>query len=334
MTVDRLFPLDLLQKSKAERLAYFENYTMEHPHLEKAFKRIKPIIRYPGETKIINIVGPTGAGKTTLRKLLEKWIVEELIHTLQFNPGRLPFASVTASLHEKTGIFDSKTHWIRCLEALKEPKEFIKHKINYGASNVFYDDRGQLVVKPKVLQTELGWATEQALKNRNPVAFFVDEAHHTLCVTSGRKLSDIPEAFKSLAILTGVVHCLIGTYDLLTLQDIGDQLTRRSVYIHLPRYDAEYIEDREIWKDIIWTLQAQIPIIEQPDLEAHWEFLYDRCLGYMGILKDLILRAFADALEEDACTITLNHIEGRVAEPGMCFNYCATITITGSKTVT
>jgi len=320
MTMDRQFPIELLEKSKAERLAYFENYKMGHTHLEDALERIKPIIRNPGETKVINIVGPTGSGKSTLRKLLEKWIIEELLNVLESDPGRMPFASVTASLHEKTGVFDHKTHCIRSLEALHEPQEFIKHKINYGNSTVYYDDRGQLVLKPRVLLTDLGWALEQALKHRKPIVFFIDEAHHTLATSSGRKLTDIPEAVKSLAILTEVLHCMVGTYDLLTLQDIGDQLARRSIYIHLPRYDAQFKEDREIWKDIILNLQLHIPIVEQPDLESYWEFLYDRCLGCMGILKDLIWCSLADALEEGAHTITLKHLERRVKDPGICFN--------------
>ena len=127
-----------------------------------------------------------------------------------------------------------------------------------------------------------------------------------LAVASGRKLTEVPEAIKSLANRTEVLHGLIGTYDLLTLHDIGDQLSRRSLYIHLPRYDAQFIEDREDWESIAWNFQAQIPILEEPDFASNWEYLYERSLGCVGILKNWTRNAFADAMEDKAKTVTLN----------------------------
>lgn len=164
------------------------------------------------------------------------------------------------------------------------------------------------------------WELEQALKQRRPKIFFIDEAHHLLAVASGRKLTDVPEAIKSLASLTQVLHGLIGTYDLLTLHDIGDQLSRRSIYVHLPRYNAEFIEDREIWHSVIWNFQCQIPTKEPPDFLSHWEYLYSRSLGCVGILKNWSRNALGEALNEDAPTVTLKHLEKRALSVGQCRN--------------
>ncbi|WP_245911879.1 TniB family NTP-binding protein [Brunnivagina elsteri] len=170
------------------------------------------------------------------------------------------------------------------------------------------------------METELGWALEQALKQRKPKIFFIDEAHHLLAVASGRKLTDVPEAIKSLANITHVLHGLIGTYDLLTLHDIGDQLSRRSIYIHLPRYNAEFQEDREIWHSVIWNFQRQIPTREPPDFLSHWEYLYSRSLGCVGILKNWSRNALGEALNENASTVTLKHLENRALSVGQCRN--------------
>lgn len=317
--IDRDFPLELLDASKKERLDYYDNYTMAHPLLDKAFEALKPLIRHCGETQLIMIVGPTGVGKTKLRQLAEKWIIEELWKSIQTNPGHIAVASVEAVL-QKSGLFNAKDHLKRCLYALHEPEVFIKNKINYGVDGVYRTEEGNLAIKSRIIESDLGWALEQALKHRHPQIFFIDEAHHMLAFTSGRRLTEVPEAIKSLANRTGVLHGLIGTYRMLDLHDIGDQLSRRSIYIHLPRYDAKYSEDIEDWQSIIWNFQTQIPIEEEPDFESHWEYLYARSLGCVGILKNWTRNAFADAMEENANTVTLKHLEQRTLSVGQCKN--------------
>lgn len=245
MSQDKQFPIELLEQSKQARLAYYDAYTMGHPHLDAAFETLKPLIRDSGDSRVIFMVGPTGVGKTKLRLLTQKWVTEELLSALETDRGCIPVASVEAVL-QKSGLFNAKDHLKRSLYALSEPEQLVNHKINYGVRGIRRNDSGQIVIESSILETDLGWALEQALKHRHPKIFFIDEAHHMLSVVSGRKLTDVPEAIKSLANRTEVLHGLVGTYELLTLHDIGDQLSRRSVYIHLPRYDAFFTEDREI----------------------------------------------------------------------------------------
>ena len=317
MSSEREFSLELLQATKEHRLNYYDEYTMAHPFLDRAFEDLKPLVRHCGETRLIFIVGPTGVGKTKLRQLTEQWILEELWESVRKNMGHLAVASVEAVL-QKSGLFNAKDHLKRCLYALHEPEVFIKNKINYGVDGVYRSDDGKLAIKSRILETDLGWSLEQALKHRHPQIFFIDEAHHMLAVASGRKLTEVPEAIKSLANRTQVLHGLIGTYKLLTLNDIGDQLSRRSIYIHLPRYDAKYIEDREDWQSIVWNFQSQIPINEEPDFISHWEYLFERSLGCVGILKNWTRNAFADAMEDEAETVTLKHLEERALSIGQC----------------
>jgi energy-coupling factor transporter ATP-binding protein EcfA2 len=319
MESNQEFPSEYHAASISEKLACYDSYTMAHPNLEKAFETLKPIINDCGDSRIIFIVGPTGVGKTKLRLLIEKWIIESSLPFLKANKGCIPVASIEARLFSG-GLFNFRDHLKRCLYALAETPELIQNKINYGTSSVYYKPDGQLIIKPTILETELGWALEQALKQRKPKIFLIDEAHHLLAVASGRKLTDVPEAIKSLANITQVLHGLIGTYDLLTLHDIGDQLSRRSIYIHLPRYNAEFQEDREIWHSVIWNFQHQIPTKEPPDLLSHWEYLYSRSLGCVGILKNWLRNALGEALNENSSTVTLKHLENRALSVGQCRN--------------
>jgi energy-coupling factor transporter ATP-binding protein EcfA2 len=311
------FPTTLLTQTNALKLEYFDNYTMAHPRLEEAFNFLKLVVSHSSDSLVIFIYGPTGVGKTTLRLLIEKWLIESHVVQLETNPGCLPFTSVEAVV-QKSGLFNSKDHIKRCLFALSEP--LIDHKIDYGTRGIYRNKEGRIIIEPSLIETDLGWALEQALKHRKPKIFFIDEAHHLLMVASGRKLTDLPEAIKSLANRTGVVHGLIGTYELLTLHDVGDQLSRRSVYLHFPRYRADITQDREIFQSVVWGFQLHMPFTKEPDLVSHWDYFYERSLGCVGILKNWLKNAYRDAITEGATTVEMKHLEQRALSVAQCRN--------------
>jgi energy-coupling factor transporter ATP-binding protein EcfA2 len=317
MSYPQQFPPSLLTQSPEERLAYFDNYTMAHPRLDEAVNLLKLLVNQSGESRVIFIYGPTGVGKTTLRLLIEKWLIESTLEELETNPGCIPVASVEAVI-QKSGLFNSKDHIKRCLFALNEP--LIDQKIDYGTRGIYRNQNGQVIIESKVIETDLAWALEQALKHRKPKIFFIDEAHHLLMLASGRKLTDLPEAIKSLANRTEVVHGLVGTYELLTLHDVGDQLSRRSVYVHFPRYRADIKEDREIFQSIVWGFQLHLPLPEAPDLLSNWDYCYERSLGCVGILKNWLRNALADAIAEGAVTVGKKHLERRALGVAQCRN--------------
>nr|AKQ22685.1 ribonucleases G and E [Planktothrix paucivesiculata PCC 9631] len=114
MSYPQQFPPSLLTQSPEERLAYFDNYTMAHPRLDEAVNLLKLLVNQSGESRVIFIYGPTGVGKTTLRLLIEKWLIESTLEELETNPGCIPVASVEAVI-QKSGLFNSKDHIKRCL---------------------------------------------------------------------------------------------------------------------------------------------------------------------------------------------------------------------------
>jgi len=319
VSTPREFPIQLLAQPTQAKLDYFHSYTIAHPHLDNAVEKLKLIIRNPGESRVVFIYGPTGVGKTTLQRIIEKWLINLTLLELETDRGCISVASVEVVLH-KSGFFNSKDHLKRCLFALNEPEEFINYKINYGVKGIYRNKDDQIIIEPRVNEPELDWALEQALKHRRPSIFFIDEFHHMLKVASGRKLTDLPEAIKSLANRTSVVHGLIGTYEVLTLHDVGEQLSRRSVYIHIPRYRADWEEERLIYQSVVWSFQRGMPIEEEPDLLSHWEYLYERSLGCVGTLKNWLSTSLADALLEGAKTLTLKHLEQRALSVAQCRN--------------
>jgi len=94
----------------------------------------------------------------------------------------------------------------------------------------------------------------------------IDEAQHLFTLASGRRLEDQLNVLKSLANRSNTVHVLFGTYELFRVRNLSGQLSRRSIDIHFPRYDAAKASDRRTFARILQTFAEQMPLAESPDL--------------------------------------------------------------------
>lgn len=304
-TPDRL-PSDLLSRPRAERLAYFMDKTIAHPRLKEADEALMRAIRQPAGASLVLVFGPTGVGKTTLRRRVEKRLTEELLPDLTRDPGRIPVVAVEAVAPE-SGNFNWKDYFWRLLMALHEP--LIDRKIDYRIPGIRTDVPGRLMIERAIAAPELRRALEQGLRHRRPAAVLIDEAQHFGKMTSGRRLLDQMDTIKSLASMTGIPHVLLGTYQLLDLTNLSAQLNRRCVEIHFPRYRVDRPGDIIAFKNILFTFQRYLPLPDETDLMPWWEFCYERSLGCVGILKTWLTRALAAALDDNQTTLTLAYLE-------------------------
>ncbi len=157
-------------------------------------------------------------------------------------------------------------------------------------------------------------ATEAAYLERKPLAIIVDEAHHLAEATRGSRLQSQLNHLKNFENTTGVSHVLVGTYEMRPFRKVNPQLACRSIDVHFPRYDMTKEKDCLVFKSILWALQRQLPVEEEPLLaEKHWEFLYARSIGCIGLLKLHLNRALNRALKEGARTVTLDHLRQTAA---------------------
>jgi energy-coupling factor transporter ATP-binding protein EcfA2 len=276
---------------------------MAHPHLNKAYQNtIDAIYKAPG-TSLIFVVGPTGVGKSTLLRRMEQKIIEDNLVNLEIDRGRIPIFGLESKSPELSQ-FEWKDFYIRLLEAINEP--LIDKKIVYHDKSVNKSD------------SKSSWrqAVESALINRRPDAFYIDEAHHLAQLSSGQKLIDQPEVLKSLANLAKVKIIPTGTYALLALTDLGDQLCRRAKIVHFPRYRASVKDERDQFIKIVRELEIQLPLHQKPNLEESWQFLYARSLGCVGMLKDWLSETLYDVLtkKKPAATILIKDLE-KTARP-------------------
>jgi hypothetical protein len=295
------FDRALLLQSSGARQEYFEQHCLiEHPRLLEALDAILESICAPGEGAqlrrpgtMVLVIGPSRVGKTTLIHLLEERLLAYAKAQMLQDPTFIPLASITAP-EPGSGRFDWLDYYKPVLRQLGNP---------------FVDS--QIASVPARRMRE---AMMAAFLERKPLAIIVDEAHHLAKARSGHGLHDHLDHLKNFENITGVSHILVGTYAMRPFRKVNAQLACRSVDVHFPRYDLTEEEDCQVFRSVLWALQRQLPVEEEPLLaQKHWEFLYARSIGCIGLLKLHLNRALNKALREGARTVTENHLHQTAA---------------------
>ncbi len=295
------FDRALLLQPPEVRQEYFEQRCLiEHPRLLEALEAILEAICAPGEEVLtrrpgtmVLVIGPARVGKTTLIHLLEERLLAYAASRMRVDLHFIPFASITAP-ESGSGRFD----WI----------DFYRPVLRQ-LGNPFVDSPTHSIHARQMRE-----ATEAAYLERKPLAIIVDEAHHLAEAARGSRLQSQLNHLKNFENTTGVSHILVGTYEMRPFRKVNPQLACRSIDVHFPRYDMTKEQDCLVFKSILWALQRQLPVQEEPLLaEKHWEFLYARSIGCIGLLKLHLNRALNRALKEGASTVTLDHLRQTAA---------------------
>ncbi len=322
------FPRELLSQPWSARHAYFRDYcTVRHPKLMETFAELDHFVRRPSERRIFGLVGPTGAGKTKLKVMLVKAIIERLIPELTADPGRVPIATFNIWGPE-VDAFSWRDFYHCYLESMDEV--LITHKIARVRENLETNEKDAdeaitaATKRPAPsyrLPTthDLRRTVKDALRHRRPEVTIIDEGQHLMKMArDGLRLSQQFDVLKSLVDQTRVPHILIGPYELVKFLDIHGQLGRRSGYVHLPRYDAQDSKQLAQFQSVVAAFQRLLPLVEEPDLVKHYAFLYERSLGCVGILKSLLEDALFAVLDAGASRLSFAHLKKAGMPPAKC----------------
>jgi len=309
------FSRELLNHPWSARIHHFQTYTMAHPRLVAVRDALLSAINEVPSNSLILVLGPTGVGKTTLRAKVEQILTAELLPLLEVECGRLAVVSVECIAPE-SGSFNWRDHFRRLLLQMEEP--LIDYKINPEAPVWIGDRVVRFMPSARAVGAEYHHAVERALAFRRPAAVLIDEAQHLARIGPGRRLSDQLDVIKSLANRTKTVHVLIGTYELLAFRNLSAQLSRRSIDIHFARYRADHPDDLKAFRTIVKSFEQQLPLSQRPDLLNEWEYLYERSIGCVGVLKDWLVRVLVSLSRRNAGSLTRKDLEAHAPGVAKC----------------
>lgn len=288
-----LFPTQLLGASNESRVEYFRNCRIEHANQEECFKQAMSAINSACGPRIIQIVGATGAGKSSLAKKIYLALLEQHRDLIEQDPGAVPVAILDAIAPNGTS-FNWKDFYVRLLE--KHGDVLINRKMLMPRQHDLFEGHAAPLPLERSTTEALRRTSEKTLKNRKTIVLIIDEGHHILMVSDPKRLEFQFEALKSLTIESNVVIVLVGTYKLLAIRDQSGQLVRRSEIVHFPRYNLRNEEDSKNFQKALIELQRQLPLPVMPNLQAQSRDYFLKSGGSIGILKDWLSRCLEHAI--------------------------------------
>jgi hypothetical protein len=243
--------------------------SVEHPLMLRASEKIEEAIMSPDTRQVSQLIGPTGVGKSHLKKRLERQIIAKYADEMREDPQFLPVASFTLDLDNNLG-FTWKSFYDADLRALGVPYPSFRNS----------SDARDLIVR--------------ATHARRVMVTLIDEAHHMLHVGSSAALNRQAEILKNLAEKTGVKHVCFGTYDLTRLIRANGQLSRRTEVVHFPRYKRTSEDIADFHKLLLLMDQELIGYVDF-SLSDETDYLHEGCVGLVGVLRDWLVKAYTNA---------------------------------------
>jgi hypothetical protein len=283
----------------------FRDYKAGHRMLQDKADEVMRLLDGAIEAQLIFIFGPTGVGKSTLIAELERRLTQRLTLELEEDVGRLPHVTIEVPPPDSGRTFSWRSYYADALIALEDP--LVSKKIDYPMGGIRRGDDGKVVLNTGTTTAALARAMTQALIMRNPGAVILDEAEHLLEVSGGAKFLEHLKVLRSIANRTMIPHILVGSYELLNFMDLNTTLRRRSHKVHMPRYRADSEADQRSFNTAVFKFQKELPCAS--DLMANTEFLYERSLGCVGLLKVWLSRALSAVLRENRTALTFEDLE-------------------------
>ena len=307
--------------SQQQKLDLFRNCTVVHPHLKKAYEQFRDAVSNPGGASLIFLFGPTGVGKTTLLRQITKVMIEEHCSRMLQNSDYLPVATAEARAPE-SGSFDWKAYYQSVLVSLTElpvraygiPKRSQLKKSRRSQKNIGSNTSHLSTLREQVIVN---------IRHRSLIVFLTDEAQRFSKMASGNRQQAQMDAMQSMASMTNILHGLFGTYELLEFRNLSGQLSRRSIDIHFPRYQADCSEDLVEFQRVLKSFGEKMTLDSPPELEIHWEYFYERSIGCVGILKDWLTQAYRKALNENASSLMEQHWQPYAPSVSKCLQMAA-----------
>lgn len=269
-----------------------------HDHLKQCFELAFSYANSLEKEQHVEIVGPSGSSKSTLRGLLENSLVAP---RETWSKGSVPIVSIRAS-NTSDGFFDSKDFYSRLLFLLGDP--FRGGSWSPGAASVNeVDDELERIVRHgawarlhiRNTETEIRRAAERIAAARGLKFLLVDEAHVMGLVKRERQGVAHLESLRAFAELVGCRLIVLGTYYLLDVWKTSAEINRRLGKVHLRRYRDSNSDELQEFASCVVKLGKHYPFDADDVVRKNFKTIYGLTLGIVGEAHDLLERAYLTA---------------------------------------
>lgn len=303
-----------------DRLDRFKAFAARHPRLDQVEQEVLHAIWEPAGFAYLLVYGPSGVGKSTMMH----HIVRRL-NTSEGGTGSRPL--LLLEVRPPDGALFHRTDYYRtALRHLGQTTFERRVMVDLNTEQAWEKKGGRRPASRYHDDPELRYAMEDALRTQHVRAVVLDEAQHLMQSSQAATALDQLDWIKSMTNVTGVLHILLGTYSLLHFCNLNGQTARRGLEVHFPRYQFHTESDCQAFRNVLLTLFTQVPLaVDRAALLQHWQYVYARSLGCVGVLKEWLVRATALALREGSEALTLSHLERRALSEAKCARMAADI---------
>lgn len=282
-----------------KKLKELRKITIRHARFYSVFSCIAHEAQFAPPGHIIFVVGPTGAGKTTLAKALAQQL-EGHFRAIGLFPGQIAVIFNDLKL-EQNKEFVWRRFYLAPLREMEEP--LLDKKVDLKAELAKLRNAGLPVGPYAVSDQDIGAlrdVLEYQLKVRGVRYMLTDEANLLAMTRSSRddKKSQM-EVLKSLAASVPETRFIFfGTSDALPLLHLSPQLSRRVIVIRFDPYGTTMEELQALGSAVLGYLQA-VPGGFDFSLNDRIREIQKTVSGLYGATSEWIQRATVHALLED-----------------------------------
>ncbi len=287
----------------------FKAYAVWHPRLLQIRTQVLDTVWEPADVVFVVVCGPSGVGKSKLAEVLTTRLntPKSALNRQSFRRALLiNTRPPDGELFHRTNFYQKglrllgKTTFDRHIKVdVATAEHLVEKKRGRGKTTAKYPD-----------DPEMRDVYEEELRRLGLCAVLLDEAQHLIASGDNKQPKDQLNWIKSMATETGVLHVLIGTYDLLPFCNLDGQMARRGSEFHFARYHMEDENDCQAFRNAFSSLLKQIPLqVDHDALIQRWWYFFEGSIGCIGILKQWLVRALYRALREESPELTRTHLE-------------------------
>lgn len=287
-------------------VAAFKAVTIDHSVQSSTKDLVMFMLSLSPNVDIVNLVGPTGVGKSVLQVQVAKALVEQARDRMLEDPSHVPIIR-TYALAAGHKQFSFKSLYVGALFALGDPFAGRRKAAPVGTAPIM-----RLYPGETPSTADLRMCLEVEMARRGTRVWIIDEAQHLVFGGKSGQPGDQFDVLKSIAQTAGIKLLLSGPDEMEDGLGTSPQLARRSVTVHYRRYLHTSTDDMTECASAVETLFTKMGVRGYPSVLENAPFYYAGCAGCIGILKDWMAKAYGFALmlqpDVTKLDITLEHL--------------------------